>query len=150
MDNYFTSVKLFLELKEIGTLASGTIRGNRLAGCVIKTENQMKKEGRGSYDEWVSQNDDVVLARWQDNGIVNMASTHSRVGNVGSVRRWSEATKVHVDTDCPEVVLDYNKYMGGGNKLGFIMSLYPKRTRTKKWPLRVSNKNGRKSTEESR
>ncbi|KAL1445084.1 hypothetical protein MTO96_045215 [Rhipicephalus appendiculatus] len=113
MDNYFTSVKLFLELIEIGILASGTIRGNRLAGCVMKAEEEMKNEGRGSYDEWVSQNNDVVLFRWQDNGIVNMASTHVGVGNVGTVRRWSDASKVHVDIDCPEVVLDYNKYMGG-------------------------------------
>ncbi|KAL3249176.1 hypothetical protein MRX96_056123 [Rhipicephalus microplus] len=134
MDNYFTSVKLFLELKKIGILASGTIRGNRLAGCVMKTDKEMKKEGRGSYDERVSQNDEVVLVRWQDNGTVNMASTHLGVGNIGTVRRWSESQKVHVDIDCPEVVLDYNKYMGGVDKLDFIMSLYPMRTRTKKWP----------------
>ncbi|KAH8038433.1 hypothetical protein HPB51_001548 [Rhipicephalus microplus] len=137
MDNYFTSVKLFLELKKIGILASGTIRGNRLAGCVMKTDKEMKKEGRGSYDERVSQNDEVVLVRWQDNGTVNMASTHLGVGNIGTVRRWSESQKVHVDIDCPEVVLDYNKYMGGVDKLDFIMSLYPMRTRTKKWPVRV-------------
>ncbi|KAH8018412.1 hypothetical protein HPB51_005825 [Rhipicephalus microplus] len=84
MDNYFTSVKLFLELKKIGILASGTIRGNRLAGCVMKTDKEMKKEGRGSYDERVSQNDEVVLVRWQDNGTVNMASTHLGVGNIGT------------------------------------------------------------------
>lgn len=103
----------------------------------MKTDKEMKKEGRGSYDERVSQNDEVVLVRWQDNGTVNMASTHLGVGNIGTVRRWSESQKVHVDIDCPEVVLDYNKYMGGVDKLDFIMSLYPMRTRTKKWPVRV-------------
>ncbi|KAH8027388.1 hypothetical protein HPB51_005154 [Rhipicephalus microplus] len=137
MDNYFTSVKLLLELKEIGILASGTIRGNRLAGCVLKTDKEMKKEERGSYDERVSVNGVVALVRWQDNGVVNMASTHLGVGNVGAVRRWSEASKAHVDIECPEVILDYNKYMGGVDKLDFIMSLYPMRTRTSKWPVRV-------------
>ncbi|KAL3190842.1 hypothetical protein MRX96_019099 [Rhipicephalus microplus] len=87
MDNYFTSVKLLLELKKIGILASGTIRGNRLAVCVLKTDKELKKEGRGSYDERVSVKGDVALVRWQDNGVVNMASTHLRVGNVGAVRR---------------------------------------------------------------
>ncbi|KAL3190133.1 hypothetical protein MRX96_020450 [Rhipicephalus microplus] len=62
----------------------------------------MKKEGRGSYDERVSVNGDVALVRWQDNGVVNMASTHLGVGNVGAVRRWSEASKAHVDIECPE------------------------------------------------
>ncbi|KAL3172782.1 hypothetical protein MRX96_038957 [Rhipicephalus microplus] len=137
MDNYFTSVKLLLELKEIGILASGTIRENRLAGCVLKTDKEMKKEGRGGYDERVSVNGDVALVRWQDNGVVNMASTHLGVGNVGAVRRWSEASKAHVDIECPEVILDYNKYMGGVDKPHFIMSLYPMRTRTSKWPVRV-------------
>ncbi|KAL3174027.1 hypothetical protein MRX96_011769 [Rhipicephalus microplus] len=77
-------VKLLLELKEIGILASGTIRGKRLAGCVLKTDKEMKKEGRESYDERVSVDGDVALVRWQDNGVVNMASTHLRVGNVGA------------------------------------------------------------------
>ncbi|KAH8022946.1 hypothetical protein HPB51_006376 [Rhipicephalus microplus] len=137
MDNYFTSVKLLLELKEIGILASGTIRGNHLAGCVLKTDKEMRKEGRGGYDERVSVDGDVALVRWQDNGVVNMASTHLGVGKVGAVRRWSEASKAHVDIECPEVILDYNKYMGGVDKLDFIMSLYPMRTGTSKWPVRV-------------
>lgn len=94
----------------------------------MKAEKEMKKDREAMMN---SQNDDVVLVCWQDNAIVNMASTHSGVGNVGTVRGRRESTKVHVDTDCLEVALDYNKYMGGVDKLDF-MSLYTMRMRTKK------------------
>ncbi|XP_042143406.1 piggyBac transposable element-derived protein 3 [Ixodes scapularis] len=136
MDNYFSSVKLFLELKEIGILASGTIRANRLLGCQLKTEKQMKTEGRGCTDHKVSKEGDIVLVRWQDNGVVNMASTHVGTGNTGKVKRWSESKKTHIDIDCPDVILQY-KYMGGVDKLDFVMSFYPMRTKTKKWTVRV-------------
>ncbi|KAL3176247.1 hypothetical protein MRX96_010567 [Rhipicephalus microplus] len=128
MDNCFTSVKLLLELKEIGILASGTIRGNRLAGCVLRTDEEMKKEGRGSYDERVSVSGDVALVRSQDNGVVNMASTRKRWRG----KKMERSFKAHVDMECPEVILDYNKYMGEVDKLDFIMSLYAMRTRTEK------------------
>ncbi|KAH8038488.1 hypothetical protein HPB51_001661 [Rhipicephalus microplus] len=133
MDNCFTSVKLLLELKEIGILARGTIKGSRLAGCVLKTDEEMKKERRGSYDERVSVNGDVALVRSQDNGVVNMTSTRKRWRG----KKMERSFKAHVDMECPEVILDYNKYMGEVDKLDFIMSLYAMRTRTRKWPVRV-------------
>ncbi|KAG0443072.1 hypothetical protein HPB47_015317 [Ixodes persulcatus] len=79
---------------------------------------------------------DVVIVRWQDNGIVNMASTRVGVGEKGTVKRWSEAKKEHIEIQCPEVILEY-KFMEGVDKLEFIMSLYPIRSRTRKWTVRV-------------
>ncbi|XP_070390691.1 piggyBac transposable element-derived protein 3-like [Dermacentor albipictus] len=137
MDNYFTSVPLILQLKEMGILASGTIRANRLLKCCLKSEKELKKEGRGSMDEKVSTKGDIAIVRWQDNGVVNMASTQIGIGNVGKVKRWSEATKQHIEIDCPEVIFKYNLYMGGVDKLDFLMSLYPLTARTRKWPVRA-------------
>ncbi|XP_070385990.1 piggyBac transposable element-derived protein 3-like [Dermacentor albipictus] len=82
MDNYFTSVPLILQLKEMGILASGTIRANRLLKCCLKSEKELKKEGRGSMDEKVSTKGDIAIVRWQDNGVVNMTSTQIGIGNV--------------------------------------------------------------------
>ncbi|KAG0414393.1 hypothetical protein HPB47_008460 [Ixodes persulcatus] len=136
-DNYFTSVRLLQELKTVEILGTGTIRSNRLLGCTLKSEKEMRKEERGTIDSKISEDGDVVIVRWQDNGIVNMASTRVRVGEKGTVKRWSEAKKEHIEIECPEVVLEYNKFMGGVDKLDFIMSLYPIRTRPKKWTVRV-------------
>ncbi|KAG0409721.1 hypothetical protein HPB47_013172 [Ixodes persulcatus] len=129
-DNHFTSVRLLQELKTVGILGTGTIRSDRLLRCALKSEKEMRKEGRGTIDSKISEDGDVVIVRWQDNGIVNMASTRVGVGEKGTVKRLSEATKEPIEIECPEVVLEY-KFMGGVDKLDFIMSLYPIRTRTR-------------------
>ncbi|KAH7940561.1 hypothetical protein HPB49_001894 [Dermacentor silvarum] len=137
MDNYFSSVPLLRELKELGILASGTIRSNRLLGCPLKSDKELKQTGRGSYDRKVSEEGDIVIVRWHDNGPVNMVSTITGIGELSKVKRWSESLKQHVEIDCPEVISQYNSFMGGVDKLDFLMSLYPLKAKTKKWPVRV-------------
>ncbi|KAL3197789.1 hypothetical protein MRX96_044719 [Rhipicephalus microplus] len=136
-DNYFTSVGLLQELKSIGIWAVGTIRANRLQDCVLKTDKELRREGRGSYDQKLTKDGDVILVRWQDNGVVNVASSYVGVDDLSTARRWSEATKQHVDIPCPALIKDYNIFMGGVDKMDFLLSLYPLRQRTKKWPVRV-------------
>ncbi|XP_070382867.1 piggyBac transposable element-derived protein 2-like [Dermacentor albipictus] len=137
MGSYFTSVELLLQLKEIGILATGAIRPDRLPGCMLKSEREMKKKGRGSIDAKVSEARDITAVRWQDNSLVNVVSTHVGVGNPRKVKRWREATKSYVEIDCPEVIVQYNAYIVGVDKLDFLMSLYPLHIRTRKWPVRV-------------
>lgn len=136
-DNYFTSIGLLRELKALGILATGTIRGNRLMGCSLKSEKELKKEGRGSMDEKVIEEGDVVLVRWLDNGVVNIASTQVGAGEVGVAKRWSVAAKERIEIPCPEAILYYNRFMGGVDKLDFVMALYPMRAKTRKWTVRV-------------
>lgn len=137
MDNYFSSVPLFRELKLLGILASGTIRANRILGCELKSEKELKKGGRGSYDFKIVEEEHMVIVRWHDNGPVNMISTVVGLGSITKVKRWSKAAKEHVDINCPQVIAEYNRFMGGVDKLDFLMSLYPLHTKTKKWPVRV-------------
>ncbi|KAH7933758.1 hypothetical protein HPB49_016949 [Dermacentor silvarum] len=123
MGSYFTSVDLLLELKKIGILATGAIRPDRLPGCMLKTEREMKKKGRGSIVAKVSEAGDITAVRWLDNSVSNVVSTHVGVGNTRKVKRRREATKSHVQIDCPEVIVQYNAYMVGVDKLDFLMSL---------------------------
>lgn len=136
-DNYFTSIGLLRELKALGIWATGTIRANRLQGCPLKTDKQLKQEGRGSFDAKVTEEGDVTVVRWQDNGVVNVASTFVGVGQPSNVRRWSDSSKKHVDIEYPELIQRYNASMGGVDKMDFSLSLYPIRQRTNKWPVRV-------------
>lgn len=136
-DNYFTSIPLLQELKQIGIWAVGTIRSNRLQGCPLKSDKMLKKEGRGSMDARITKGGDITVVRWQDNGIVNVASTFMGVGQPKNVKRWSESSKQHVDIPCPEIITQYNESMGGVDKMDFLLSLYPLKQRTKKWPVRV-------------
>ncbi|KAG0414983.1 hypothetical protein HPB47_007864 [Ixodes persulcatus] len=136
-DNYFTSVPLLRELKAVGIWAVGTIRANRLQGCALKSEKEMRREGRGSLDAKVVREGDVTIVRWQDNGIVNVASTFVGIGEATTVRRWSESTKEHVEITCPALIKEYNAFMGGVDKMDFLLSLYPLNSRTKEWTVRV-------------
>lgn len=112
-DNYFTSFTLLRELRMVGIQATGTIRANRLMGCNLKSEKELRKEGRGAMDTKVTEEGDVVLVRWLDNGIVNIASTQVGCGSVGVASRWSDASKERIEIPCPEAILEYNKFMGG-------------------------------------
>ncbi|XP_064475826.1 piggyBac transposable element-derived protein 3-like [Ornithodoros turicata] len=136
-DNYFTSVLLLRELKQIGILATGTIRSNRLQGCKLMGEKEMKIMERGTSQSKVTEEGDVVLVRWKDNSLVTVASTQVGVGSPGVAKKWSSSTKEHVDLECPQAILEYNRHMGGVDKLDFVMSLYPIRAKTVKWPVRM-------------
>lgn len=136
-DNYFTSVLLLRELKSIGILATGTIRSNRLLGCQLKGEKEMRKDERGSTDIKVTEAGDVALVRWKDNNLVTVASTQVSTGETKAVSRWSSSKKERIEVQCPQAIVEYNRDMGGVDKLDFIMSLYHIRAKTKKWPVRV-------------
>ena len=49
-DNLFSSLTLSSELKKDGIQCLSTVRKNRLNGCVLKDEKDLKKQGRGSID----------------------------------------------------------------------------------------------------
>ncbi|KAH7979204.1 hypothetical protein HPB49_008633 [Dermacentor silvarum] len=135
-DNYFSSVPLLRELKEVPILASNSIRSNHLLRCPLKSDKELKQTGRGSYDRKVSEEGDIVIVRWHDNGPGNMVSTIIGIRELSKVKRWSESQKQHVEIDCPEINSQYNSFMGGV-KNNFLMSLYPLKAKTKKWPVRV-------------
>ncbi|KAH8036624.1 hypothetical protein HPB51_002678 [Rhipicephalus microplus] len=58
-------------------------------------------------------------------------------GSVGVASRWSDASKEWIEIPCPEAILEYNKFMGGVDKLDFVMAFYPMKARTRKWPVRI-------------
>ena len=74
-DNHFTGLPLLEELKSDGILALGVIMPNRMGNPGLKTKAELQKEGRESYDHRVEKSGDISLIRWNDNSIVNLAST---------------------------------------------------------------------------
>ena len=54
-DNLFSSPQLAKKTKKKkkGIWYSGTVRENRLKGCHLKPEKEMKKQGRGDMDSLV-------------------------------------------------------------------------------------------------
>ena len=85
-DNFFTFLELQLMLKRQGIMSTGTVRSNRLRGCLLKTEKELKKEGRGSYDCAVDANSGLSVVRWFDSSAVQLSSTLTSVEPLSTVK----------------------------------------------------------------
>ncbi len=75
-DNWFTTLELCIELKDLGILSTATIRSHRLAGCPLKSESELKKDGRGSVSYQTDLNSGIAATRWFDNKCFQLVSTH--------------------------------------------------------------------------
>ena len=85
IDNWFNSLPLQVYLKERGILSLGTVRENRLQGCPLPSEKEMKKTGCGTYVEKVRRDKRVDLScvSWYDNKQVNLLSSFAGSQPVG-------------------------------------------------------------------
>ena len=79
----------------------------------------------------------MCLICWLDNGVVTLASTLSGVEPQNKVKCWSDSAKEHIDVDRPDAVQLYNNFMGGVDKLDFLISLHRILAKTRKWPVRM-------------
>lgn len=131
-DNYFTSVSLLENLKkELGILATGTIRANRVPNLPV--EKSFHKGPRGASAEWVTDGQDLCLTAWNDNKMVLILSSshgHQPERNVG---RYSRKEKKRIDVCCPASVVHYNKTMGGVDQSDANISRCRTAIRGKKW-----------------
>ena len=60
-DNYFTTIPLQVELKNLEIFSVGTLRPTRLPDLVMKDEKTLKREGRGSVDHRITHVHGVEL-----------------------------------------------------------------------------------------
>ena len=112
-DNFFTSIPLLIQLKEKGFYALGVLKTNRMSGAIFKSKGDIKCQGRGAMDSCVSKSGDITIVRWQDNNVVNVASTFVGMGNIDKAKRWSKKDKAYIDVDRPEIIKYYNNFMKG-------------------------------------
>ena len=75
-DNFFTSLPLIRELRNQGILLLGTIRSNRMQGAskVLRSDKDMKKDGRRSCDWRTDVSTNITVLKWYDNSIVHLAT----------------------------------------------------------------------------
>ena len=137
IDNWFTSLELLAELKSIGILTAGTIRSNRLRNCLVDSDKDMKKKGRGAHCVKYDSNQGLCVVKWFDSKQVLIASNYLCPEPVGQCQQWSKTEKEYVTASCPHVVEDYNKYMGGVDLSDMMMSMYGLTMRCKCWYLRL-------------
>ncbi len=111
-------------LKHLGILSCGTVRANRLQGCPLLTNKELKKKEGGSFHFKSDLNSGVILAKWMDNNAVHLASNYVGVQPVAHVKRWSGEVKRKIEINCPQMVLLYNKGMGGVDLADMLIAIY--------------------------
>lgn len=132
-DNLFTGINLLEYLRQHNMYGTGTIRENRTPKeCKLLPISLTKKKERGFFDHSKSS-DDVSIVRWQDNSVVTVASTACSVDPVVSVRRYSQKEKRVVTVKQPNVVCEYNKFMGGTDLMDENINRHRISIRSKKW-----------------
>lgn len=129
-DNYFTSLPLLEKLKNEGTLACGTIRAQRKGMPSLQDEKKLK---RGEFDFRIANG--VGVFKWKDTKGVLLASNYHGSETTSVKRRAKDGSKL--DVACPEVVKDYNSYMGGVDHADRLRMAYGVSRRSKKWWQRL-------------
>lgn len=133
-DNLFTSFNLLNYLRQQGYGATGTIRENRLQKCPkLTAKKQMKKKERGYYESAISKDDGVVVVKWMDNSIVSTASNNLGVQPISSVKRYSQKDETSVQVRRPHLFGEYNRFMGGVNRMDETINMYHIHITSKKW-----------------
>lgn len=132
-DNFFTSFDLMKRLKEKNIAATGTVRCNRLNNCPVKSDHEFKKECRGSLDYRFDTQNEIICVAWKDNKCVRILSNHQGIEPISHVSRWSKTEKKQVKIVQPHCINNYNKFMGGVDKLDWYVNKYRIKIRAKKW-----------------
>lgn len=136
-DNFFTCPSLLSSLQEKNVKITGTARQNRIDKCPLMDAKSCKKQPRGFYDYRLDTNDKICAVRWNDNNVVTMLSNEFGVHPVQKARRYSVAAKQKIDIDQPNVVHQYNRFMGGVDRLDANVGVYRIAIRGKKWYMPI-------------
>lgn len=137
-DNFFTCFELIEYLKVKKEVYSiGTIRKNRMRNLVMKSDKDLKKEGRGSMDYRTDTTAGITVVSWQDNKVVTLASSFAGVEPLTSLKRYDKVAKAKIDDPAPDVVKQYNIHMGGVDLSDMLTSLYRTPMKARRWYLPI-------------
>uniref|UniRef100_A0A0K8UMZ4 PiggyBac transposable element-derived protein 3 n=1 Tax=Bactrocera latifrons TaxID=174628 RepID=A0A0K8UMZ4_BACLA len=147
-DNFYTSLALLVYLRSRGIYALGTVHANRLPNCKLSKDIDVKNKERGYAEEFVGTafGVDITSVLWKDTKYVRLVSTYAGVKpfctstdtcQPPKVTRFDRKEKEYVDIDCPTIVKEYNRHMGGVDLMDDLIGRYHIRLKPKKWTLRL-------------
>lgn len=113
-----------VNLHQRGIPAKGTARANRISGCRMPCDAEMKKNGRGSHIERQATNEgvEVRVVMWYDSQGVNITSTCGSAEPIGCCQQYDRTKKEICEVQQPAIVKTYNTFMVGVNLLDGLMS----------------------------
>ena len=133
-DNLFTSFNLLIHLQNNGYGGTGTIRENRIPkNCPLPSKKEMLKEERGKFHSAIDRDNGLFLCKWNDNSVVCAASNTCGMNPVTNLKRYSQQAKKHIQVPHPSPLTEYNRYMGGIDRMDQNIGQYRKNIRNRKW-----------------
>ena len=129
-DRFFSSIQLVDELNKRCIGFTGTIMKNRLKNCPVK---ETSKKMRGSYEFVTDDKNECTVTSWHDNRVVLMISNSDPVFPIRNCSRWISNEKKKMTIDQPNVIAQYNKNMGGVDRMDQNIENLRIGIRSKKW-----------------
>ncbi len=129
-DNFFTSLELVEKIKSHD--ATGTLRKNRIENCPFTNPAKFMKLPRGSEEHFRDAESGIIAARWQDNGIVTFASSEYGVLPVAKAEPYVASQKKRMNALMPNAIHQYNRKMGGFDRVDQNIAQYRPSIRGKK------------------
>ena len=87
IDNWFYSLALCLELRQMGFLTIATIRFDRIKSCTQLCEQDLKKRRREAHAYRTDLNSGISFLRWYINTCVQMGFNYSDPAPTSTIKR---------------------------------------------------------------
>ena len=108
-------------------------------------DKELRNLGYRSFVEYLATFDNchlpgIRIIRWDDNNIFNLASTFGSGYPTVKTQRWhrDNTKKSHqTEIDMPSAIGQYNKCMGGIDKMDMLIALHPCRFKVRRWPMKI-------------
>jgi hypothetical protein len=135
VDNFYTSMQLFLDLLKRKILACGTVICNRKGFPEeLKDVKQWEKISERGDMRWVRL-EEVLALQWRDNKTVSVLTTIHNATDLSQAQRRTKKNGVfetlHVKQ--PGAIRDYNAHMGGVDKSDQLLNKYNMLRKTNKY-----------------
>nr|CAI5856643.1 unnamed protein product [Callosobruchus analis] len=94
------------------------MRDNRMPKfCPLSDKKDLQKKGRGCFEHSIGRTDGILVVKWDDYSIVTIATNRYGVSPVTNVRLYSRKEKEHIQVSRPALLAEYNKKMGGTDRM---------------------------------
>ena len=128
-NNFYTSPYLCEDLLDKKIYLTGTVRTNRKQF----PEELTVKNKNAPNDDVFRHHEHTTAVRWYDNKDVYVMSTMWSNEMTTVKRRRQERGTGRVDVDCPQMIAEYNEYMGGVDLANQSMCYYSVDRKNLKW-----------------
>lgn len=71
---------------------------------ILKSDGDVKKQGRGSIDDKMSKDTKTINLKWMDNRSITIASTKFVAEHVSTIKCYSKPDKRYIDVTRPNVI----------------------------------------------